>query len=61
VSFRAGSACQNINENASLNFNKRRQLFIRTDNETLPIVAMCIKNVVSYIAPHTGIELVHQP
>jgi hypothetical protein len=32
--------------NCRLQFEKSRQLFIRTDNELLSVIAMCVKNVV---------------
>ena len=40
-----------MDTNRPFQFHKRRQLFIRTHNETLSVVAMCVCNAIDGIAP----------
>jgi hypothetical protein len=44
VSFRAGSACQNVSGNVSREFKKRSQFIIRARDETLSVTAVRIDN-----------------
>jgi hypothetical protein len=56
---RSGEACKTTQRDARnrrLKFHKRSRLFIRTRNETLSIVAMCVNNpeFVGFMAVYVG-------